>query len=220
MTRGAILLAALASATAAAQGLNATADAITGLRPVGGGAAKASRTKVVGDVTPFLGAKNTGRAAWRFEYPKAEPFHRTFVATLDASTGRLLHITATGDSKPDSNVKPMPSSASATKQLKVEGEEYAGYPPANPAIDFATALKRIETSAAAQEIHAVYVLHRRAGTAMAKPVWAITLRGIPPIPARGPAGDSVPVWKRNQMRYVVDATTGEVLFSTNTPTPE
>ncbi len=51
-------------------------------------------------------------------------------------------------------------------------------------------------------------------------VWAITLRGLPPIPAHGFGAESVPVWQRNHMRNVVDAVTGQFLFATNIPTPE
>jgi hypothetical protein len=71
----------------------------------------------------------------------------------------------------------------------------------------------------AKEIHGVYVMHSRMGSTP-RPVWAITLRGLPPMAARGSYGDTIPVWQRNHMRNVLDARSGEVLFATNSPQPE
>jgi len=59
------------------------------------------------------------------------------------------------------------------------------------------------------------------------PVWAITLRGIPPRPLKGkplafhhiPDDELIPVWVRNHIRNVVDAVTGQVLFATDCPQP-
>src|SRR5260370_39265372 len=118
---------------------------------------------------------------------------------------------------------PMPWSSDGAKQLRSEGEVYVGYPDEDPRIDFLGALERIQDEGIgspllAKEIHGVYVLDSQMGS-KPKAVWAITLRGLPPLPAHGRGAGRVPVWQRNQMRNVVDAVTGRVLFASNTPQP-
>jgi hypothetical protein len=70
----------------------------------------------------------------------------------------------------------------------------------------------------AREIQMLYVSHVRRNRPPI-PAWVITLNGIPPIPHRGPAGASVPVWQLNHIRIVVNAETGAPLFATTIPQP-
>jgi hypothetical protein len=208
------------------------ANALTRLETVSGTPA-AALVKVREDVTPFLGERNVGKRAWRVNYPKSslkfasaagglkDRFRRTCVVMLEAASGRLFFVTSTYAGPPDPDMRPMPSSGLATAQLSNEGEVYDGYPDEDPRVDFLAALERIlghgmGSPFLAKEIHGAYVLHSRMG-AKPRPVWAITLRGLPPFAAHGPDPKSVPVWQRNHMRNVVDAVTGQVLFATNQP---
>lgn len=191
--------------TNAAQAI-ARADALTGLR-VASSIPRATLVRLAQDRTPFLGKKNTGKPAWRVEYGKGSP--RVFAVLLEPRQGHLLFLTWPYSSRA------LPTSRSAEKQLRSEGEVYSGYPDKTPNVSFVAALERLPAKEA-REIEAVYVLHSHQGS-QPKPVWIITLRGLPPIPAHGPHADTVPASQRNHLRYVVDASTGQVLFSTNTP---
>jgi hypothetical protein len=210
----------------------ARADALTGLNAISGPAAAVS-VKVTQDVTPFLGARNEGKAAWRVEYPEsvlrlsgaspglADQYRRAFSVMLDAFSGHLLFVSSSYLGPRDPALRAMPSSHAAGEQLRSEEEVYEGYPEEAPKVTFLGALQRIldqgvSNPLAAKEIHGAYVLEARMG-AQPRAVWAITLRGLPPLPAHGPGGKAVPVWQRNHVRNVVDATTGQVLFATNSP---
>jgi hypothetical protein len=213
----------------------ARAEALTGLGAVSENP-EAVLAPLADDATPYLGERNAGKSVWRVTYPEAslafasarrgllDPYWRTFEVVLEAATGRLFFVASTYHGERDPQMRPMPACGPATAQLAAEQEVYAGYPAQDPGITFLAALERILTAGrgspfAAKEMHAAYVMHsRRAGKP--KPAWAVTLRGLPPVAAHGPAGDEVPVWQRNHMRNIVDAATGAVLFATNSPQPE
>lgn len=224
----------MADTLATAEQAIARANALTRLSAVSKPPA-AELTKVADDVTPFLGERNVGKPAWRVEYPGvafrfasavtgfADPYRRTAVVMLEAASGRLFYVTCIADDVVDPDMRPMPSCGVATEQLSREEEVYDGYPDQLPIVDFLTALERILSSGVgspfqAKEIHGAYVLHSHMGS-KPKPAWAITLRGLPPVEARGPHGNRIPVWQRNHMRNVVDAASGRVLFATNSPQP-
>ena len=121
-------------------------------------------------------------------------------------------------------MRPLPSGEAGEAQLRGQQEIYLGLPTTEPRIKFLDALdlilsKGVGSPFLAKEIHGVYVLDSRMKSP-ARAVWAITLRGLPPIPVDGPHGDTVPAWQRNHMRNVLDDATGEVLFATNSPQPD
>ena len=197
----------------------ARANALTRLQTVSRGI-DAVLVKVKEDVTPFLGEGNEGKPAWRVTYSNAslpaDTFRRTFQVMLDAAGGRLLFITSTSEGRPAANMRPMASYRVATKELREDGELYAGYPDADPKVDFLAALQDILQVGKSREMHAAYVMQRRLES-KARPVWAITLRGLPPFAAHGPNPKGVAAEQRTSMRNVVDAATGKVLFATNVP---
>jgi hypothetical protein len=210
------------------------ANLLTGLQAISKTPAAATGT-LTGDVTPFLGEENEGKAIWRVTYPNSalalpsadagyvDPYRRSFDVVLEASSSRLLFIFSVAQGVTDPNMRPMPSSGGATAQLSRAREVYTGYVADDPGINFLTALDRILSDGMgspfqAKEIHAVYVMHSRRGSPR-QSVWAVTLRGLPPLQAHGAGAAGVPVWQRNHMRNVVDAITGKVLFATNTPQP-
>jgi hypothetical protein len=197
----------------------ARANTLTGLDRLGRQPVAVS-VKVAEDVTPFLGQRNVGKPAWRLEYPVGPPYQSKFVVLLDAVTGHLLSITAMVDgSRLDGDA--MPSYDKATRILRSQDEVYEGYPDQDPKVDFLSALESIAhdgfgSPERAKVIHGAYVLDSQRG-ATARGVWAITLRGLPPIAAHGPDPKGVPKAQRTHMRNLVDAATGKVLQAVNSP---
>ncbi len=183
---------------------------------------------------PFLWREVAGRSAWRVTIAGApltlrtaspdqrDRYPRRFTVILDEETGRLLELYSTFDGDaPD--MRPLPAAQSAEHQLRSEEEIYTGFPDEDPKLSFLDALSVILTNGMgspllAKEFYGVCVTESNMG-APPRAVWAITLRGLPPLPVRGPAGDSVPAWQRNHMRNVLDALTGAFLFATNSPQP-
>jgi len=195
----------------------------------------AQRETVTEDKTPFLWKQFIGKRAWRVDFENVslklsssipgypDSYRRKFTVLIDEETGRLLSISSKFEGEaPD--MRPLPSGEAAEAQLQGQQEVYLGLPTIEPKIKFLDALdlvlsKGVGSPFLAKEIYGVYVLDSRMKSP-ARAVWAITLRGLPPIPVDGPYGDTVPVWQRNHMRNVLDATTGEHLFATNSPQPD
>lgn len=209
-----------------------SANLFTRLQTISAAPPAAAMVKVADDVTPFLGERNIGKDAWRVEYRNSslkfatalvdftDPYRRTFTVLLKPDNGRLLFVASTYEGPRDPDMRAMPNCGVATEQLSNEEEVYDGYPDEYPTIDFLAALESILNGGSgspfqAKEIHGAYVMHSRMGS-LPRPAWAVTLRGLPPRPVRSP---SVPAWQRNHMRNVIDATTGKVLFATNSPQP-
>jgi hypothetical protein len=197
----------------------ARANTLTGLERLGGPPVAVS-VKVAEDVTPFLGQRNVGKRAWRLEYPAGPPYQPKFVVLLDAVTGHLLAVTAMVDGRRRDG-DAMPSYGEATRILRSQDEVYEGYPDQDPKVDFLSALESIAhygfgSAERAKVIHGVYVLDSQRG-ATSRGVWAITLRGLPPIAAHGPDPKGVPNAQRTHMRNLVDAATGKVLQAVNSP---
>jgi hypothetical protein len=210
------------------------ADAITALRGLSL-TSSAMQTVIAESKIPFLQPTLTNRRAWRVEFagcslvlPSAagefrDREERRFVIRLDAETGQLIDI----ESHPEGGVeglRPEPSAESAERQLRTREEVYVALPADGPKVTFVRALDSVLANGGgspflAKEICGVYVMHSKLGSAP-RPVWVITLRGIPPLLPKGPGADAVPIWQRNRIRYVVDANTGDCLFATNTPLPE
>jgi hypothetical protein len=196
--------------------------------------ARAERVIVADSKTPFLAKQIVGRASWRVELAGVslvlrsaiagfrDRYRRRFFVLLDQENGRILEITSQYAGVA-AEMRPEPSAATAEAQLSAEKEIYLGFPDHDPRVRFLDALDAILTGGAgspfyAKEIDAVYVSHSDMGSP-ARDVWAITLRGLPPIPAHGPAADTVPEWQLNHLRNIVDADTGRVLSATNSPQP-
>lgn len=187
------------------------------------------------DNTPYLSGEITNKNVWRVEFcnvtlrlKSAFPDHtdqyvRRFIVLLDPTTGQLLKIESTY-SGVALDMRPEPSSEIATSQLQAMEEVYLHFPTEEPEISFLDALDSVLSNGIgapflAKEIIAVYVVHSKMES-NPRPVWAITLRGIPPLPARGPSANAVPVWQRNHIRNIIDARNGKCLFAVNTPQPE
>jgi len=212
---------------------------LTGFGELEGISKTFERVDITDDNTPFLHTQINGKkAVWsvkidnvRLKLKSAPPgfkdkYVRKFQVFVDPNTGHLLKITSTFDGN-DPDMLPEPPAAVAETRMKNSSNEmYHGFPAEAPKITFLGALDVIVSSApspfVAKEIYAVYVVQSRRGL-RPRPVWAITLRGIPGIIPTGPPGLKKehwsPVWQRNHIRVVVDASKGKMLFATSVPQP-
>ena len=109
----------------------------------------------------------------------------------------------------------------AAEQMYRSGhEKYHGFPDNPPAVTLMAALDSIQRGGGnpliAKQIVGDYVMWSRIGKwEVPRAVWAITLRGVPPLHARGDE-----IHGNSAARYIVDATTGEYLCASNTPHPD
>jgi len=221
--------------------VNAYVDELTGFGELEGISKSFERVDINDDNTPFLHREINGKKGiWRIEIKNvrlklksASPgfedrYVRNFQILVDPNSGHLLKITSTFDGN-DPNMLPEPPAAVAERQMRGTNELYHGFPTEPPKISLLDALDRVPTSPLqAKEIYAVYVMQsHRMGRKFGwgpRPMWAITLRGIPPIPPKGGPPDRrkqdlAPVWQSNHVRVIVDARTGRLLFGTNIPQP-
>lgn len=195
------------------------------------------RVDVNDDNTPFLHRQINGKKnVWRIEiknvrlklksvWPRyKDKYLRNFEVLVDHNTGHLLRIRSKFDGY-DPNMLPEPPAEWAEARLRGTGYEiYHGFPAEPPKISFLEALNSIGGHPlSAKEIYALYVMESKMKS-QPRPVWAITLRGIPPLHfitvPPGVSKDKLPpIWQRNHFRYVVNAVTGKVLFATNSPQP-
>ena len=223
--------------------VGAYVDGLTGFSKLPGITKSFEKVDVNDDNTPFLHKQINGRkGVWRVRIGNVrlklrsgvpgfkDRYVRNFELLIDPNTGDLLRITSRFDGN-DPNMLPEPPAAYAEKQFLSGEEVYHGFPAQAPKINFLEALNSVGSNGIgspflAKEIYAVYVMHSEKGRPH-RAVWAITLRGIPYRPLTGkplslidvPDEQVVPVWKRNKMRNIVDATTGKVLFATSSPSP-
>jgi hypothetical protein len=122
-------------------------------------------------------------------------------------------------------IAPFPNAAEEERQLRNLGERFVALPEVEPAVDFYNALKQVEERApvapqAAKQVIAYLVTHH---TRKYSPrnVWIIQTRGIEIEPEGygGGLGGSIPIDALNHMRHIIDATTGEWLYSDTAPQP-
>ena len=200
--------------------------------------ASCAQVKPTHDTTPFLHRQIALMPAWRVTYgagslvlraatsEERDQYQRTFVALVEKATGRIISVTSSFVG-PRGDMRPEPSAASAERQLKARKEAYLGLPTVAPKVTFLDALNVVLRSGTssplqAKEIAGQYLLHTHLGSEP-KPVWIITLRGVPPIPPVGPPGmdaSTVPVWQLNHLRVVIDAMTGQFIFGSSDPQPD
>lgn len=217
----------------------ATALRLAGLDPAYLRRARTEIVDLTGDATPFVHDQISQLGqAWaitidriRWALPSSIPgyldhYERTASILLAQTTGQLLRVEADAHVR-DPDMRPLPPANIAEERLSKSGERFVGLPDEEPAISFLDALDRILSGGLgspfnAKAVHGFYVLHTKLGSVV-RPVWSITLRGIPPLEASVPRGvDSatIPMWQLNHARNVVDAVTGQVLYATSVPQPD
>jgi hypothetical protein len=187
---------------------------------------------VVQDRTPFVATLLLTRPLWhsqidglKLQLPSSPPgfedsFQRTFDLFLDPVCGQLVKVR----SRWPQGEAPIPDELEAdqaAEQMNRSGDEkYHGFPGDPPAVTFISALDSVQRGGGnplvAKQIIGDYVIWSRIGKwEVPRAVWAVTLRGVPPLHARGDDKGA-----NSAARYIVDARSGEYLCASNTPHPD
>jgi hypothetical protein len=207
---------------------------LSGISAAASHAAEAHVVMMDEDKTPFLHGQVTNRPIWRvtisnyrIRLPSALPgdadrYERTFDILLDPRNGGLLRISSRWPVSAPPESAPEPRAAFAEQCFRDSGNErYHSFPDAPPKVSFLDALEVIYLDGVGNPLIASQILahHIMRSSMGRKPqqVWAVTLRGVPPIRTAYPG---VPIAARDHMRYIVDANTGKWLFMTTCPQPE
>ena len=185
------------------------------------------------DNTPFLKNEIVGRpiwhvviADWKLQLKSAplesqDAYTRIFDVFVDSKNGRLLKLSSRWPAGVAA-IEPQPPADFAEERMKEAGQEkYHAFPKTEPHINFLQALDvvfrdGVGNPLVAKQIVAHYVVRSSMGR---KPqsVWAVTLRGIPPLKTAYPG---VPIDARNHIRNIVDARTGKWLSAGTSPQPQ
>lgn len=190
-------------------------------------------TEVVEDHTPYLSNRVVGKLVWNiiavdfrlilpsFPFGLSNPNITRLEIQVDANSGQVYRIrsswTTVGPSIP-----PEPSAESATEQMSRNGNEVYHEFPSEPArCSFIEALDAVSRGGGdlliTKQVSAVYVMWSRIGRFQEpRAVWAITLRGIPPV--KPPPG--APKSGVDSFRYIIDATSCALLCGSNIPRPD
>jgi len=152
------------------------------------------------------------------EFPDAkDQYRRTLDIFLDPETGKFLKLKTRwpeGVPEPQDTVAP----DAATAEYQLLPDKYLGIPSEPPPITFMEALKVCNTWAGdalhAKQIEAVWVLWSTMDRDP-RPMWIITLWGIPPIPAFGPR--EFPDYMTENLRIIVDPEKKQWLQATQRP---
>jgi hypothetical protein len=207
-----------------------------GLQPVAGINGRLVEAKEANDVqVPFLQDDLASQLTWEFRVEdmslspppgvlvESKSVECTLTAWLDAYTGRPIFVILRVKNGKGPLRAPAEARSAARKLLEIQ-EVYHAFPTNAPNISFLNALdhvlrRGIGNPFDAQEVVGLYVMESRNGSDPL-PVWAITLRGIPPRQPHGRDHGVVPEWQLNHIRDVIDANTGDILFATNVPQPD
>jgi len=177
--------------------------------------------------TPFLGEYAHNRSVWRISFhdinlkskdgePADSQFNRDFCVYIDSLTGHLLKVTYFHDSS-NADVCPEIHANEAERQLSSMQEHYIGFPADMPPTSFGEAITSGINPFNAKQILGQYVTYSW-GNRTPRPVWIISLCGIPPITLHGPYSyDWIPPYKLNRKRAIIDAITGHLLSTCTIP---
>lgn len=170
--------------------------------------------RVVDSTTPFLSNDLNGRTAWQISLPGAvlrfdstdALYLRDITLSIDSSSGQLLSMELWSDgTMRKESFEPL--AGSAERQMSRFGEEYTAVPSAPPHLNFMTALNVVFDGnpwIRGAYCKVRYVMYRRGGLEPV-PAWVVHVFGIANF--------------RNitNMRWVIDATTGQQLHAVNAP---
>ena len=122
------------------------------------------------------------------------------------------------------HIAPFPDAIEEERQLRMAGEEFVSLPDFVPTIDFYNALKTLDihgpiSPGSAKQVMAYNVIHKTEEYSD-RPVWIVQTRGIVPIRhGYQGRGGYVPEDARNHMRHIIDAESGQWLYSDTLPQP-
>lgn len=207
------------------------AVAIVGLEELKDSQVHAALVVLKEENTPYLSEQLINRPLWRvtvkdwsvnvpaLEKGLADQFRRTLDMYIDPVDGKLLKLETRWPEGEPRLMRTHPDAETTVTNMRHGGNEvYHGFPSEPPKVSFLEALdSAVERGGAqpnkARQIFGHYIIQSR-GLDNRRPVWAITLWGIPPYHLLGRAETNDPVFS---VRYVVDANTGKCLFHVNTP---
>lgn len=175
---------------------------------------------------PFLASTIDGVAAWktRIEHVRIdttgseEAVQWSIQVILDSLSGRFLRADLWPEGVDTSSLYREPTSAEATRQLSMLGEQFLSLPPDLPIIGLSEGLRRLGYYSAAKHIVVWFVKYwptKKVGSEGPYPVWFIILRGEPMI---GPT--VVEEYKTSSTRMVIDSRDGSGGGRCNIPYPE
>lgn len=148
-------------------------------------------------------------AGWHDSYP------RLLDVFLDPESGHLLKL-ATRWPDGEKEIAPEPDAANAEWQMGAE--KYLGTPDDDPPISFFEANDVIQRDGGnplvAKQVTGVWV-QWTSGSKEPRPMWVITLRGVPPMHRHGVSNPDL----LNHLRYVVDPIKKRLIMAGTTPQP-
>lgn len=151
------------------------------------------------------------------------PNIKSLKAVVNPQTSQILKISSPWPE----NTPPIagfPDAPEEERQMKLKAERFESLPAITPPVDFYAAMKQLDIigPVSPQDSKQViaYLVNHSTVRYSARPVWIIQTRGIDLV-MEGYASyrSSVPADARNHMRSIIDATTGEWLYSDTTPQP-
>jgi len=177
--------------------------------------------------SPFIAERIDGRHVWRVSYGKVllefekwtgstvRPRQYRLDVYFDSATGQLLKISLLNDQHDTSLVK-KPSAKCAEEQL---GNTARSLPKEDPATSLIQVLGNIpQCPLLATEITAYYWMMKLYGEdSEFQPVWEVMLYGSPYYRFKPDPGESLS--ERSYVRWLVNATTGRAIISSNSPSP-
>lgn len=191
--------------------------------------ARASQVTLIEENTPHLNQSVVGRPMWRatinnWTVKPLKPcsptirdrYMRTVDVLLDPANGKLVSVrTRWPEEEPP--IAPEPSAEWAAREMRSNREVYHGFPREQPPISFSEAVRVVQESGGnplvAKQIVGRWIMWSWQGSAP-KPMWIITLRGIPPI------AEDVSPDAANHLRFIVDPSDMRVLLITTIPQPD
>lgn len=181
-----------------------------------------SKTVFTDSVTPFIHDELTEINTWKVSYDsiylnsaEKNQYNKPMSVTvyLDEENGKLLSIYCQSLILEDTIVFRPPTYLESEKALTSLGEIYLGIPDEKPQISFLEAFEKCFRGNTAKEITGNYVNYKLQDKPV-EPAWIIYLRGIDPIPMEFSYEFETTVF-----RYVVNAKTGKIILSLNSPYP-
>ncbi len=180
-----------------------------------------SLVKFVDSTTPFISDELNNNNSWKIKFDtiyfeingkKFDYFSFSTNVYIEQTSGKLLSIICKSSKNYDRKIYRLPTIEESEIQLKYFGEKYHSIPYDSPKISLNEALSKCSEILSAQEIRASYVMYS-VKTSDTVSAWAIYLRGCNPISQHGKE------YQNTNYRYIIDATTGELIFNNNLPYP-
>jgi len=198
----------------------------------------AEKVVVKDSTSPFISKLIDGKIAWKVviecgeqntkdgQSAMMEGTKRYFELFLDPDNGQLLKVVSQREDF-DEEAWHIPSAEEAENDLLGDGEKYLGLPEVEPTATLSDAFEEARDAMGfyaywAEKVVALYVMRNVRRTLDSPdivliPVWEIYLYGIETVTSL--KYPELPFYVSNFRRITIDATTGKLIKTTNTPHP-